>query len=121
MFPDKFGIFLLTNILQVSTRSFRKTHVSSASVLPAESERLNHLLRAVKERVIPYSGGDEDIHPLTVTVPVGTTIFVSIAGSNRLESVWGADAKEWKPERWLTEAAPTSNSRLRLPGIYSGM
>ncbi|KAG6898697.1 hypothetical protein C0993_005050 [Termitomyces sp. T159_Od127] len=76
---------------------------------------------AVKERVIPYSGIDEDVHPSTVTVPVGTTVFVSIAGSNRLESVWGADAKEWKPERWLTEAAPTSHSKLRLPGIYSGM
>ncbi|KAG6890526.1 hypothetical protein C0995_007728 [Termitomyces sp. Mi166 len=76
---------------------------------------------AVKERTIPYSGVDGDLHPSTVTIPVGTTLFVGIAGSNRLESVWGPDAKEWKPERWLSEAAPASNSRVRLPGIYSGM
>ncbi|KAG5719279.1 Cytochrome P450 4F12 [Termitomyces sp. T112] len=76
---------------------------------------------AVKEKTIPYSDADGDLHPSTVTIPVGTTVFVGIAGSNRLESVWGPDAKEWRPERWLTEAVPTSNSQVRLPGIYSGM
>ncbi|KAG6827437.1 hypothetical protein H0H92_011792 [Tricholoma furcatifolium] len=76
---------------------------------------------AVKERIIPYSGPEGDLHPSTVTIPVGTTLFVSIAGSNRLESVWGPDAKEWKPERWLADVHSASNSRARLPGIYSGM
>ncbi|KNZ74707.1 Cytochrome P450 4F12 [Termitomyces sp. J132] len=76
---------------------------------------------AVKEKTIPYSDADGDLHPSTVTIPVGTTVFVGIAGSNRLESVWGPDAKEWRPERWLTEAVPTSNSQVRLPGIYSGI
>ncbi|KAF9048023.1 cytochrome P450 [Hymenopellis radicata] len=66
---------------------------------------------AVKERVLTYSEGTEN-----VTVPVGTTLFVGIAGFNRLESVWGADAKQWKPERWLS-STPTDER----PGIYHGM
>ncbi|KAG6856810.1 hypothetical protein H0H87_000509 [Tephrocybe sp. NHM501043] len=76
---------------------------------------------AIKERTIPYSDVDGDLHPSTVTIPAGTTLFVGIAGSNRLESVWGPDAKEWKPERWLTDAVPASKSQARLPGVYSGM
>ncbi|GLB36851.1 putative cytochrome P450 [Lyophyllum shimeji] len=78
---------------------------------------------AVKERTIPYSEGDDDINPSSVTIPVGTTLFIGIAGSNRLESVWGPDAKEWKPQRWLADDKPgqPSNSRPRLPGVYGGM
>ncbi|KAG6916982.1 hypothetical protein DXG01_004411, partial [Tephrocybe rancida] len=76
---------------------------------------------AVKERTIPYQDVDGDLHPSTVTIPVGTTLFVGIAGSNRLESVWGPDAKEWKPTRWMTDAAPASSAQVRLPGVYSGM
>ncbi|RDB27404.1 hypothetical protein Hypma_004362 [Hypsizygus marmoreus] len=75
---------------------------------------------AVKERTIPYSETNDDLNMSSVTIPVGTTLFVGIAGSNRLESVWGPDAKEWKPERWLADGLP-STSRPRLPGVYSGM
>jgi cytochrome P450 len=33
----------------------------------------------------------------------GTTITVSLKAINRSEAFWGADAKEFKPERWLNE------------------
>lgn len=73
---------------------------------------------AVKERAIPYLPSEDQ--PLSsVTIPVGTTLFVGIAGSNRLESVWGPDAKEWKPRRWLSDDPKISSARL--PGIYAGM
>lgn len=81
---------------------------------------------AVKERTIPYSepadlaSGDSQPRVSSVTIPVGTTIFVGIAGSNSLESVWGPDAKEWKPERWLP-TGDAAHHGVRLPGIYSGM
>ncbi|KAF8959860.1 cytochrome P450 [Flammula alnicola] len=76
---------------------------------------------AVKETVLPYSRSQDGSDMASVKVPVGTTVFVSISGSNRLESVWGPDAKEWKPERWLIATPEFKISTLRLPGIYSGM
>ncbi|EEB98726.1 hypothetical protein MPER_01717 [Moniliophthora perniciosa FA553] len=82
---------------------------------------------AVKERTLFYSVSDSgdlesDSSETTnsVTVPVGTTLFVSIAGANRLESLWGADAKEWKPTRWMSPGEQKTNSATRLPGIFAG-
>lgn len=40
-----------------------------------------------------YSTMNSDVADASVTVPAGTTLFVGIAGANRLESVWGVDAK----------------------------
>ncbi|KAK0197765.1 cytochrome P450 [Armillaria mellea] len=74
---------------------------------------------AIKERSLMYSSNVHDLDSsASVTVPVGTTLFVGIAGANRLESIWGPDAKTWTPERWLGEQAP--GGRI-LPGIYAGM
>ncbi|KAG7085443.1 hypothetical protein E1B28_003004 [Marasmius oreades] len=79
---------------------------------------------AVKERTLLYSPvsrerATEDHSTASVTVPVGTTLFVGIAAANRLESIWGADAKEWRPERWLSNERK-SEPTVRLPGIYAG-
>ncbi|KAI5120423.1 hypothetical protein M0805_006923 [Coniferiporia weirii] len=65
----------------------------------------------------------------SIYVPAGTTVWVSIAGANRLSDIWGADADEWKPQRWLRagehggiEAMEhVEKGSVRLPGIYSGM
>lgn len=74
---------------------------------------------AIKERSLMYSPNVHDLDSsASVTVPAGTTLFVGIAGANRLESIWGADAKSWMPERWIGEQAP--GGRV-LPGIYAGM
>ncbi|KAK1219541.1 hypothetical protein PQX77_017729 [Marasmius sp. AFHP31] len=81
---------------------------------------------AVTERTLLYSSRktaetlDSDDSVASVTVPAGTTLFVGIAGANRLESVWGPDAKEWKPERWLSNETTKTTDSTRLPGIYAG-
>ncbi|KAH9852228.1 cytochrome P450 [Lenzites betulinus] len=38
----------------------------------------------------------------SVPVPKGTNVIISILGSNRNPRVWGEDADEWRPARWLT-------------------
>ncbi|KAJ3893683.1 cytochrome P450 [Lentinula edodes] len=73
---------------------------------------------ATKEKTLVYSTSNSDTADASVIVPAGTTLFVGIAGANRLESVWGVDAKTWKPERWLSDRNPAT---MHLPGIYSGM
>ncbi|ESK86254.1 hypothetical protein Moror_16634 [Moniliophthora roreri MCA 2997] len=53
-----------------------------------------------------------------VAVPKNTQIFISILNSNRNSAIWGEDALEWKPERWL-EPLPSSVTEANIPGVYS--
>ena len=55
-----------------------------------------------------------------ITVPNGTTLFTSIYGANANPEVWGDDAHEWKPERWL-KPIPDSVLEAHIPGIYSNL
>jgi len=67
----------------------------------------------------PVHSPHADVAPITsVVIPEGTILFVGIAAANRLESVWGPDAKEWKPTRWLAQEQRVGD---KLPSIYSGM
>ena len=69
-----------------------------------------------------------------VPVPKGTTILVGVRASNRNPELWGPDAKEWKPERWLTTdgkiktgiyegdlSGDHSGTGPRYPGVYASM
>ncbi|KDQ55381.1 hypothetical protein JAAARDRAFT_134081 [Jaapia argillacea MUCL 33604] len=81
---------------------------------------------ATKTIAIPVSCPIESSNPnhppmSTVTIPSGTTLFVGMAAANRSQAIWGNDAKEWKPERWLSGTEPAKmTDGLRLPGIYAG-
>ncbi|KAG1766150.1 cytochrome P450 [Suillus occidentalis] len=39
----------------------------------------------------------------SISIAKGTTIRISSAAINRSAAIWGPDAKEFKPDRWLTE------------------
>ncbi|PAV20282.1 cytochrome P450 [Pyrrhoderma noxium] len=49
-----------------------------------------------------------------------TGVVVSIIGANRCKKIWGEDAEEWKPERWLNPM-PESVAKAHLPGVYASM
>ncbi|KAJ8464055.1 hypothetical protein ONZ51_g9852 [Trametes cubensis] len=53
-------------------------------------------------------------------VPAGTTIWINMLGSNRDPAIWGPDANEWKPERWLAPLPP-SVAEARVPSIFANM
>ncbi|KAF5342005.1 hypothetical protein D9611_001251 [Ephemerocybe angulata] len=55
-----------------------------------------------------------------IMVPKGTRIFISILNSNRDPNVWGPDAAEWKPERWMNPL-PDTVLNAKVPGVYSHM
>ncbi|KAJ2926779.1 hypothetical protein H1R20_g10302, partial [Candolleomyces eurysporus] len=73
------------------------------------------------DAILPFSKpiiGKDGKEMTEVLVPKGTKVFPSILGSNRNPDVWGSDAYEWKPERWL-EGLPESVTGSKIPGIYS--
>ncbi|KAI0791136.1 cytochrome P450 [Abortiporus biennis] len=55
-----------------------------------------------------------------IFVPKGTQLLIGILSSNRHKALWGEDALEWKPERWLSPATKEL-SDARIPGVYSNL
>nr|BED43038.1 cytochrome P450 monooxygenase [Trametes versicolor] len=53
-------------------------------------------------------------------IPAGTTIWLNMLGSNRDPAIWGPDAHEWKPERWLAPL-PASVADARTPSVFANM
>ncbi|KAG2351995.1 cytochrome P450 [Suillus spraguei] len=39
----------------------------------------------------------------SVSIAKGSLMLISIKGINRSVAIWGSDAKEFKPDRWLVE------------------
>ncbi|KAI0056932.1 cytochrome P450 [Artomyces pyxidatus] len=56
----------------------------------------------------------------SIFVPEGTNIIIDILGGNCEQSMWGPDADEWKPERWLAPL-PDSVTDAHIPGVYSNL
>ncbi|EIN05321.1 cytochrome P450 [Punctularia strigosozonata HHB-11173 SS5] len=82
---------------------------------------LNRCSSARKDIVIPLRtptiGVDGTaIHELPIKNNQG--IFVGMAMANRNKALWGPDALEWKPGRWL-EPLPDSVTDAHIPGVYS--
>ena len=67
---------------------------------------------------IKSADGKSEIHEIPVRK--NTNVIVSILGANRCKAVWGEDAYEWKPERWLSPL-PDSVAKAHLPGVYASM
>lgn len=70
----------------------------------------------------------------SVAVPANTNVAISILAANRNKRVWGEDAGEWKPDRWLTTDGQTKTGVYegdlsegnpkpgpRYPGVYGSM
>lgn len=55
-----------------------------------------------------------------VPIPKGTEIIVGTIGINCSKALWGEDASEWRPERWLSPL-PDALSKARVPGVYSNL
>ena len=82
-----------------------------------------HAHRTRKDTVLPLSTPitERDGRKVqSIMVPKDTTIVVGILSSNRNTAVWGADAMEWRPERWLAPL-PESVTEAKVPGVYSNL
>ncbi|KAI0069487.1 cytochrome P450 [Panus rudis PR-1116 ss-1] len=76
-----------------------------------------------KDIVLPLSKPIRDINGREmqeIMVPKGTLIASGIRATNLNKEIWGPDAREWKPERWL-EPLPATVAEAHLPGVYSNL
>jgi cytochrome P450 len=76
----------------------------------------------MEDTVVPLQFSIRDntgamIHELPIAK--GTAVYLGLAAANRSTAIWGPDATEYKPERWLDKEGTADNTKL--PGIYSNM
>lgn len=55
--------------------------------------------RAVRDTTLPHGGGPDGLAP--IFVPKGTEVNYSVHAMQRRKDLWGSDADEFKPERWV--------------------
>ncbi|KII83611.1 hypothetical protein PLICRDRAFT_445033 [Plicaturopsis crispa FD-325 SS-3] len=76
-----------------------------------------------KDTVLPLSqpikGVDgTDVHGIPLSKD--TNVIVGLLAVNCDTSIWGEDAAEWKPERWLAPL-PDSVADAHVPGVYANL
>ncbi|KAF6756784.1 cytochrome P450 [Ephemerocybe angulata] len=79
--------------------------------------------QAAEDTVLPFSEPVKSFNgekKREIMIPKGTRIFISILNSNRDPKVWGPDAAEWRPERWMNPL-PDTVLDAKIPGVYSHM
>ena len=67
---------------------------------------------------IKSADGKSEIHEIPLRK--NTDVVISIHNANRCKAVWGEDAYEWKPERWLS-SLPDAVVNSRIPGVYANL
>ncbi|KAF4597348.1 cytochrome P450-dit2 [Pleurotus pulmonarius] len=76
-----------------------------------------------KDAVLPLQDPIRGIDGNTISeihIPSNTNVIVGLRASNTNPQLWGADALEWKPERWLSQL-PDALQEAHVPGIYSNL
>ncbi|KAJ7201862.1 cytochrome P450 [Mycena pura] len=74
------------------------------------------LVDAVLPLSTPLTGVDGTVMH-SVNVPKGTTIFIGIAAANHSTQIWGADARDFNPARWLKADAHAVSANTC--GVYA--
>ena len=67
----------------------------------------------------PITGNDGNVMK-EIFVPAGTEMVIGILPINRDKAIWGEDAEEFKPERWMSPL-PSSVTDARIPGVYANL
>ena len=81
------------------------------------------MVRTREDVVLPLSEpvrGKDGTLMTEIPIPKDTTVFVGVISSNTRKALWGEDAYEWKPERWLSKL-PEAVLDAKIPGVYSNL
>ncbi|CCM01001.1 uncharacterized protein FIBRA_03049 [Fibroporia radiculosa] len=78
---------------------------------------------ANKDTIVPLSepivgNGGKMIGEIPIVK--GTEVIIGVLGCNASKELWGEDAREWKPERWLS-TLPKMVTKNTIPGVYANL
>ncbi|KAF9091112.1 hypothetical protein BGX23_005455 [Mortierella sp. AD031] len=91
------------------------------NTLPYLSACVKELLRFIPPVPMTSRIASEDDNILGYDIPKGTRVFLSPAALHKLKSVYGEDAEEFKPERWMDPASLTEEQRKSTKFVTSEM
>ncbi|KAJ2922921.1 hypothetical protein H1R20_g14181, partial [Candolleomyces eurysporus] len=132
--PGK-GKDLMSVLCEISRHNARTVSIVSsaffavkANLAAAEEDQLSDSellaqISAQADTIIPLSKPITSIDgkPMTeIQLPRKTFVCISLNACNRDPAIWGADAREWRPERWLSPL-PETVANAKIPGVYSSL
>ncbi len=77
----------------------------------------------MKDTVIPLATpvrGRDGAIMNELAISRGTALILHYQAMNDAPELWGDDAHEWKPERWLSPL-PKAVEDAHIPGVYSNL
>ncbi|XP_020695882.2 cytochrome P450 86B1 [Dendrobium catenatum] len=95
---------------------------------PAEVKKMEYLQAAISEalRLYPSVPVDhkevikDEVFPDGTVLKKGTKVVYSIYSMGRMESIWGKDCRDYKPERWLRDGRFMSESAYKFVSFNGG-
>lgn len=87
---------------------------TTAATTPTSSSNLQAVLKESIRLHAPFPtgfprsialGGETTIPNLPAPLPIGTTVSANPYILGRSKEIWGGDAEQWRPERWLAHDA----------------
>ncbi|XP_014493587.2 cytochrome P450 86B1 [Vigna radiata var. radiata] len=106
----------------------REEFDNSLRFRPEEIKKMDYLHAALSEalRLYPSVPVDhkevvkDDTFPDGTVLKKGTKVIYAIYAMGRMESIWGKDWKEFKPERWLRDGRFMSESAYKFTAFNGG-
>lgn len=63
---------------------------------------------------------EDDVFPDGTVLKKGTKVIYAVYAMGRMESIWGKDCMEYKPERWLKDGRFMSESAYKFTAFNGG-
>ncbi|XP_058735145.1 cytochrome P450 86B1-like [Vicia villosa] len=114
----------------VSQRNDMKKDVFGNSLIfrPEEIKKMDYLHACLSETLRLYPSVpvdhkevvEDDRFPDGTELKKGTKVIYAIYAMGRMESIWGKDCREFKPERWLKDGKFMSESAYKFTAFNGG-
>lgn len=105
-----------------------KNHFSRLIFKPEEVKKMEYLQAALSESLRLYPSvpvdhkevNEDEVFPDGTKLKKGTKVIYAIYTMGRMESIWGKDCREFKPERWLRDGKFMSESAYKFTAFNGG-